>query len=132
MDGETVWGEIVTVVNRSSHPLTATFNGKHYVLQPGENKYPLVVAFAARRQNPRMGSEHPMNPNRFDSLVGIVEHGDPITPLEQSDAIERMDRSKLAANLQGTIEPSVIAGIDRYMVSGGSGSVDSGFVSDRR
>jgi len=48
-----------------------------------------------KRQNPVMGTEDPEAPASFESLIGVVEWGDPVDHIEQSDAEERLDRELL-------------------------------------
>jgi hypothetical protein len=100
--------EYVILVNRTSKALEATWDGKRYKLQPGDNPLPRAVAEAAKRQNPIKGTgkaEWDM-----DYLVGIKEFGDPLTPVEQSSATELYDPNflhagKLAAGYQVVIVP---------------------------
>lgn len=85
--------EFVTVVNRTSKLLQATWDGRPYDLKPGENLLPRIVALAARYQNPIMGMGTPMEDwnIRSEYLVGIKEDNDPITPIEQTDHPQRWD-----------------------------------------
>jgi hypothetical protein len=86
--------EFQTVVNRTTKDLNVTWDGKRTRLAPGKNSLPLIVAEAAKRQNPLMGSLNPFT-GLCDYLVGIEEQGDDCSPIEQSTAIEVMDRSKM-------------------------------------
>lgn len=86
--------EFLTVVNRTSKNLTVTWDGKRIILTPGRNALPAIVAEAAKRQNPIMGSEDPVTLN-MRYLVGIEEQEDDCSPVEQSPAIQRIDRSKM-------------------------------------
>lgn len=90
------WGEPVTVVNRTSKPLQFKFDGVTNTLKPGENPgiYESLAGFA-KSKFPIMGTEDPYNPIDFDCLIGVKEWGDICDPIEQSDAVERLDRSKL-------------------------------------
>lgn len=91
--------DTVTLVNRTAKALKVTVDGRDIPLKPGKNYgIPRFVAPYAKAQNRVMGSTHPFNPTRFDSLIGVLaDEGqpqkDPIDPLEQSDAIEVFDRS---------------------------------------
>jgi hypothetical protein len=87
--------DIVTVKNRSSRPLQGTFDGVPYVLKPHEERPMLAnVAEMIMRQNPVMGTEDATDNNRSTvSLVGIKEWGTDCSPIEQSKAVERFDRS---------------------------------------
>lgn len=80
--------EFVTAINRSSKPLWATWDGKKYQVKPGKNAYPRIVAEAAKRQNPIMGSEDPYS-GEMRYLIGIEEDGDDCSPAEQSTEITR-------------------------------------------
>jgi len=92
--------QYVTLVNRTSKPLEGTWDGKHYVLAPGKHAFPEIQAMKFKEQNPLMGSEDPRTLER-QSLLGIVENGDDISPIEQTDNIERWDRKKL--NIDGPV-----------------------------
>jgi hypothetical protein len=107
-----MWGNLVTVVNRTSKPLEFIFDGRAYILKPGDN--PGIyesLAGHAKGKFPAMGSEDPYEPTSFICLIGVKEWGDDISPLEQTDAIERMDRSKLPAPTMRDGKPGkVVAG----------------------
>jgi hypothetical protein len=96
----TQFGDTVPLVNRTSRVLSAQWDGTHYHFEPGETpNVPVPIAIAAVKQNPLLGSEDPLgDPNIFVSLFGIkgASHlfGD-CSPLEQSGAGERIDRSKI-------------------------------------
>lgn len=95
------FGDTVALVNRTSKPLAAQWDGTHYQFDPGETpNVPLSIAIAAVKQNPLLGSEDPLgDPNVFLSLFGIKGARDPFgdcAPLEQNTAAaERIDRSKV-------------------------------------
>jgi len=78
----------VTIVNRSSKPVQATWDGKQFSLAPGKHEVPLIVAEAIKRQNPVMGTGGHEIWDGQQYLVGIVNHGDPTDPIEQSDSEE--------------------------------------------
>lgn len=86
--------QIVTVVNRTSRPVEGIFDGKRTIIGP-HKRIPMLATAAEmlKRQNPVMGTEDPFDPRSPDFLVGIEEWGDDITPIEQSDKLERFDRS---------------------------------------
>jgi hypothetical protein len=93
--------DIVTVVNRTSKPVEGIFDGQPMVIPPHGRKAMLSnAAELVKRQNPVMGSEDPTDPRSADYLLGVEEWGDDISPLEQSDAVERFDRS-LVTDPQG-------------------------------
>ena len=87
--------EVVTVVNRTSKPLQATWNGRPYDIPPYPARIalPKIVALAARFQNPIMGVGSPAEDwsRKSEYLVGIVEDKDPIDPIEQTDEVQRWD-----------------------------------------
>lgn len=88
--------ETVTLINRSSKPLRAMFDGQRFVFPPGATPgVPVVVAQFAKAQNPVMGTMDRYEYESGDCLLGVEAWGDPITPIEQSDAIERLDRSTI-------------------------------------
>lgn len=94
----------VTVVNRTigagvyEVPLNVRYDGEDIVIQPGENPgFPKEAVGYAKRQNPLMGSRHPLNPLKFISLVGVKGEDDcsPISAkvLEKAaQALEVVDR----------------------------------------
>lgn len=84
----------VTLVNRSSKPVTGTWDGRHYILAPGKHSFPQYIAVKFRDQNPVMGSLDPQT-GHIDSLLGIEEEGDDLFPIEQTGAIEKWDRKRL-------------------------------------
>jgi formylglycine-generating enzyme required for sulfatase activity len=91
------WNDLVTVVNRTMRKLEVRVDGETVVLEPrSETKLPRFVAEMACRQHPVMGTEDPYNPRAFDMLVGVREWKHDCTPIEQSDSVERLDRSALA------------------------------------
>ena len=87
--------EFVTVVNRSSKTLKGVWDGRHYDIAPGSAQYPKIQALKFKEQNPVMGSENPYTLER-QYLIAIVEQGDDTSPIEQSTAIEKWDRSLMA------------------------------------
>lgn len=86
--------EFKTVVNRTSKTLVVTWDGKRTDIVPGKNSFPAIIADAAKRQNPVMGSEDPRTLT-MRYLIGIEEDGDECFPIEQSGAPQRIDRDKL-------------------------------------
>ena len=105
--------QIYTVFNRTNKLLQGTWDGRHYDLAPGATEmYPELVALAFKRQNPQMGSLDPRT-GAINFLISIKENGDPMTPIEVTDAPEVWDRSKLA----GARPSDVVAG-DNGLYSG--------------
>lgn len=96
---------MVTLVNRSSKPLIGTWDGKHTVIAPGKHEFPDYKAQKFKDQNPVMGSEDPRT-GHIEYLMGIVEEGDPIDPIEQNlNAIEKWDRTRLAGARPSEVVP---------------------------
>lgn len=87
--------EFVTVANRSSKELNATWNGRPYSIPPypQQIQLPRIVAVAARFQNPVMGRGTPLEDwaSKSEYLIGIIEDKDPIDPIEQTNALQRWD-----------------------------------------
>jgi hypothetical protein len=114
----TQFGDNVTLVNRTSKStLTATWDGSHYHFEPGEHpNVPREIAIAAYKQNPIHGSEDPLgDPDIIESLFGIkglrLPFGN-VTPIEQSEAGERLDRSRMMG--LGTAATKIDAGGPSY------------------
>lgn len=82
--------ELVTLVNRSSKTLKGTWDGRHYDIAPGRHEFAELKAMKFKDQNPIMGSENSYSGEK-QYLVGIVEHGDDTSPIEQSDSISLQD-----------------------------------------
>lgn len=118
--------EYVTLVNRTSKTLKGTWDGKHYEIVPGKNEYPVIQAEAFRRQNPLMGSQDPFT-MEMQYLVGIVEQGDEITPLEQSSSIELMDRAQMAGARPTEVVRGNTGGMYSSPLPAGNGKVGQDF-----
>jgi hypothetical protein len=118
--------EIVTVVNRTSAPIQYMYDAAEHILQPGENAIPVQHVRFARTQNIVMGSENPLNPAQYVSLIGVKaapgkKQIDDITKIEfvvddkrrihamfedgttMPVGIERIDRSRLGQELQNVV-----------------------------
>lgn len=90
--------ELVTVYNRTTKVVNGTWDGKPYKIEPKKKvALPRIVAEAIRRQNAVMGTEDPYTGN-MEYLVAIEEDGDPITDIEQSQSVTRMNRAPLGKN----------------------------------
>lgn len=122
----------VTLVNRLAVPLQATWDGRHYDVEPGDNWLPEIVAEAAKRQNVVLGSEDPFT-LACEYYVGIKEQGDDCSPMKLSKEIERVNRKKLMKAGSPKDKVEVIPGqtglYNRGSVAGGPQSADPGFVS---
>lgn len=95
-----VFRDAVTLVNRTDRELTVRYDGEDIKLHPGENPgFPAVAVPYAKKQNPLMGSKHPINPTKYISLVGVKGTKDDITPIppevlaKADQALEVVDRS---------------------------------------
>jgi hypothetical protein len=125
-------GEIITVVNRSQrNPVSWRFNGVQFTLKPGEER-PMNVTHALYgiRRNPIMGTYDPAFEHQHQSLIGIKELAEvyPITPIEQSEAIEAIDRSKLPEDRQRAVLEKVgWDGTDRQLAGRHPLTDDAGF-----
>lgn len=84
----------VTLVNRTQRVLEGFWDGKVHLIHPGKNQFPETLAYKFKAQHPVMGSQDPYT-LEMQYLLGVEDEGDPITPIEQSDSIELLDRSKL-------------------------------------
>jgi len=146
------YGDDTIVVNRTTKPLEFTYDGRHGQLKPGyridngkvvpagRNGRPALqhmayqVAEMARRQNVILGTENPFDLREVQYLVGIgSEDGDKlvadpnwpnnsIAPVEQSQAVERLNRKLLDDEAQ-TAQPRRSAGWpqSREAAKGGEG-----------
>lgn len=85
---------LVTLVNRTTHTLEGTWDGRHYALTPGKHAFTEVMAQKFKEQNPVMGTEDQYSLD-MDHLLGIEENGDDCSPIEQTAHIERWDRAKI-------------------------------------
>jgi hypothetical protein len=96
----------VTIVNRTigagayERVLNVRYDGEDITLQPGENHgFPRVAVPYAIKQNPLMGSKHPIDPRKFISLIGVEGSKNyPVTPIPEdvlrkaAGALEVVDR----------------------------------------
>lgn len=94
--------DFVRLGNRTSKPLSITYDGKQWSLPPypETRDVPRCVAEAACRQHPVMGTEDRYNPRDVELLVYVEGTKLPKTPIEQSDAIERFDRATMPLSAQ--------------------------------
>jgi hypothetical protein len=123
--------EFVQLVNRTKGDLLVTYDGRCYTLAPGTNTVPSFLIGPAKRQCRVMGTEDPMNPLDFDTLVGVPGVDD-CSPKEQSKKVEALDRSlvvdpkRRAAKVLKTSK-----GFSRALVSGDDLPADAGFAAER-
>jgi hypothetical protein len=96
--------DFVEIGNRTSKTLSVTYDGKQWVLPPfpATVKVPRIVADVACRQHPRMGTEDPYNPHKFELLVYVKEWKQPDTAIEQTDKLERINRDLLPPDRRKT------------------------------
>lgn len=81
-----VFQETVTLVNRTSKPLTVTFDGQQSTIKPGENTgFPKVAVQYAKNQNKKRGTEKWNDPISGEYLVGVKGTKDNITPTEDNE-----------------------------------------------
>ena len=93
-----IYGKTVTLFNRTKKVLSVRFDGRDQDIVPGKNPgFPEVAVQYAKNQNPLMGTEDPENPtlSGCQYLVGVKVWGDDVSPVEQSNAPQRYDRSIL-------------------------------------
>lgn len=125
--------EFVTAVNRSSKCLSATWDGKRYSFKPHQKlSLPATVAKAAKLQNPIMGSEDltSMGINGFphmEYLIGIEEWNEDCSPVEQTDSVEKADRSKMV----GALPTEVVKVSGSILPNRSSLPLDSTFVDPK-
>lgn len=115
----------VALGNRTSKPLTVTFDGKSWILPPYPEVIPVPppVATWAARQHRLMGSENPFNALDVEYLVyakdakGKLWTGMSDAPIEQSDKSESLDRSMLPPDRQDVTELNFgRRGVDRVVL----------------
>lgn len=102
--------QYLTLVNRTTKDLNGTWNGRQYKIAPGKHEFPEHQALKFKEQNVVMGSENPYTLEK-QYLIGIVEYRDDCTPIEQSNAVERIDRSLLP---QSDTEFKIVPGNGLY------------------
>lgn len=114
------YGNLVTCVNRSTKPLEGTFDGQIIVFPPGYvddgtgnivravdghgapvvTMLPANVAAIVKAQNPIMGTQDVLSAAPDEYLIGVEKwpagRADDVSHVEQSDAIEIIDRSSIA------------------------------------
>lgn len=99
----------VTLVNRTTRTLFGTWDGRQHKIAPGKNQFPATMAQKFKEQNPIFGTQDPYSLDK-QSLLGIEEDNDPITPVEQSAKVELLDRSKLQGPAAEAVELKTSAG----------------------
>lgn len=121
--------DFVRVGNRTSKALTVTYDGKTWMLPPypETRDVPRCVAEAACRQHPLMGTEDRYNPRAVDLLVYVDGTAHPRSPIEQSKALERFDRSTFGFEAQ---DVQVVGGGRRNVERADAGR-DAVFGGDR-
>lgn len=120
---------IVHIVNRTTEPLDCMYDGVPDIVPPGYKEvlvdaekpelgstfigaghdaeplaYPVeyFAAEAYKRQHPRMGTQDPGSVDARDTeyLLGVEAWGDDIGHIEQTEALELIDRTMLPAHRQ--------------------------------
>lgn len=95
---------LVEVHNRSSKEIGVRYDGETIAIPPhGMVHMTPAAARKAIEQNRVMGTEDPYAPGSFQSLVYVVGKGFkdmPTEPIEQSDAVEALNRKELPADVQ--------------------------------
>ena len=86
-------GDVVEVINRTSKSLTYQVDGRRFRLAPGPNHILWEHVRYAKNQNPLMGSIDPFDIRSVGFLIGVAGTKDPVSPIEQSDDEELLDRS---------------------------------------
>jgi len=123
--------EFVQIVNRSKANLSVMFDGRRHVLVPGLNTVPSELVAMAKRQNRVMGTEDPLNPLDFESLIGVPDVDD-CSDQEQSRKVEALDRSLMVDPKRRAAKPvKATRGQSRSMVSGDDLPGDAGFAAER-
>jgi hypothetical protein len=102
--------QYVTIVNRTQRDLQGVWNGRQWKIPPGKSSFPKAQAIKFKEQNPIMGTQDPFS-LECKYLIGIEEQQDDCSPVEQSNAIELTDRSKLNKSEQ---DVEVITGQGMY------------------
>lgn len=120
--------DFVQVVNRTTEPLDAKFDGIPIVLVPGYKQegntivpagengtpayttLPRAAAERAKWQNPQMGTADPESPSDMDFKVGVAEWGDEIDYLPPTDAVELIDRDLLEDEARTAVPVQTRAG----------------------
>jgi hypothetical protein len=121
--------KLVTLVNRSSKTLEGLWDGHRFELTPGAHQFGELQAMKFKEQHPVMGTEDPYSLNKL-YLLGIKEHGDDLTPIEQTEAISLMDLSEKirSGELKIVKGNGLYRQTDRTAPLVTSGPVDSTFV----
>jgi hypothetical protein len=122
--------QFVKVVNRTSKPLKVTFDGRSAIIDPYPG-YLFMTGMAADKalgQNRRMGTEDPLDPREFVSLLGVEGwERFPVDPIEQSQEIESLDRRLLPPEAQKAVKVPTRAAkrIDRARTTGDHAEVQA-------
>jgi len=79
--------------------LHGTWDGRHWDIAPGKHSFTEIQAMKFRDQNPILGTRNPYTMIN-ECLIGIEEHGDDCSPIEQSAAPELINRKQLPPDQQ--------------------------------
>ena len=116
-----VFKDSVTLVNRTSRKLNVRYDGEDITVEPGENPgFPLVAVPYAKKQNPLMGSKHPINPNKYICLVGVKGTKDDVTPIPD-EVLEAADKEYEVLDRDGKPIAGLFAvGLDQNSIMKGT------------
>lgn len=126
-------GELVTIVNRTAHPLFVKMNGRERAVPPGESQITSEWIKFAKLQNPRRGTFTP-GTIEGDYLIGVKGKDDcnMLSPDEEHlNEIENFDRSGEAARGNEVINTRTGERPPRRMVMEDAPSLDGGFLKGR-
>jgi hypothetical protein len=93
----------VLVLNRSSKELSVTYNGRSVTIPVRGKGGRWMTARAAEKaieQNRIMGTEDPLQPGIFETLVYVDGSQMDSSPIEQSDKAEALDRRMMEPGRQ--------------------------------
>ncbi len=119
-----IFGETVTLINRTTKNLNVRFDGRDQVLTPGVNfGFPRIAVLNAKMQNPLMGTEDPSNPtvSGCEYLVGVKGSADDCSPVEQTNARQRYNEELLEVEPHTKLVTKKIK-INSYEARKGGGS----------
>lgn len=124
--------DLVVLINRTSKDLSYRYDGIDEILTPGENPgIPRNHVFYAKDQNKRMGSENFYNPKDYVCLVAVKGTKDDATPIEQSDALQvinREDKNERDGQVSESRRAAGPTAFDAKMPGSDEGEVSSAYM----